>query len=237
MNRYTRISGYGGEPEKFMSVIRARDRMISERSGHDPLFVDAMSDIESVISMRSDDGHVRLSAGEAAGSKLLKPRGSILTMTAHEALAADLSIATVSSLAELGESLGYPADQWHSGGRQGWAIMKTAAEESRSRAADRATQGAQPAAGQRLTADEIHKRLTTVRSALQAINTATQEARSQFEREQQAVQYTSAAYSRELYQQKQAEVQARYDQTAAELEKKRQLCEKEIAQLREMQKD
>ena len=223
--------------EKFMSVIRARDRMIAERAGHDPLFVDAMSDIDAVISMQSDSGPVRLLAGEVVGGKLLKAKGSILTMTAREASAAGLSIATVASLAELGGLLGYPADQWHSAGRQGWAIMKASADSSRAREAEaqRATRGAQAATVKQVTADAIQKRLPVVRVALQAIDTAAQEAKSQLEREQQAVQYTSAAHSGELYRQKQAEVQARYDQTAADLEKRRQMLEKELAQLRDLQ--
>lgn len=221
--------------EKFMSVIRARDRMVAERAGHEALFVDAMSDISAVISMQSEDGQVRLLAGEAAGGKLLKGKGSILTMTAREALAAGLSSGTVGSLAEVGQLLGYDADQWHSAGGQGRAIMKADAEESRAREGRRAAQGAQAAAGQRLTAEEVAKRLVDLRSAVQVIETAGQEARTQLERDQQAVQYTAAAYSKELYRQKQAEVQARYDKTVAELEKKRQVVEKEIAQLREMQ--
>lgn len=221
--------------EKYMSVIRARDRLVAERAGHDPLFVDAMSDISAVISMQSEDGQVRLSAGEVAGAKLLKGKGSILTMTSREALASGLSSATLASLSELGQSLGYAADQWHSAGGQGRVIMKAAGEESRARESQRATQGAQAAAGQRLTAEEIAKRLVDLRAALQVIDTAGRDAKAQLERDQQAVQYTAAAYSRELYQQKQAEVQARYDKTVAELEKKRQVVEKEIAQLRDMQ--
>ncbi len=221
--------------EKFMSVIRARDRMVAERAGHDPLFVDAMSDISAVISMRSENGKVRLSAGEVAGVRLLKGKGSILTMTSREALAAGLSSATVASLAELGRSLGYAADEWHSAGGQGRAIMKADAEESRAREARRMAQGAMAGAGQPLTAEEIAKRLVDCRAAVQVIDIAGGDAKAQLERDQQAVQYTGAAYSRDLYQQKQAEVQARYDKTVADLEKKRQVVEKEIARLREMQ--
>ena len=221
--------------EKLMSVIRARDRLVAERAGHEALFIDAMSDISAVISIQSENGQVRLSAGEVAGAKLLKGKGSILTMTAREALASGLSSATVGSLAEVGQLLGYPADQWHSAGGQGRAIMKAAGEEARVRQSQRAAQGALAAAGQRLTADEIAKRLVDLRAALQVIETAGQDAMTQLERDQQVVQYTAAAYSKELYRQKQAEVQARYDKTVAELKKKRQVVEKEIALLREMQ--
>ena len=223
--------------EKYMSVIRARDRLIAERAGHDPLFVDAMSNIESVVSMRSEGGHVHLLAGEAADARLLKGKGSILTMTAREASSAGLSAATVSSLTALGTSLGYAPDEWHSAGRQGWLIMTAAADGWRAREAEARRNAAGAAASQQLTAEEITKRLAAARDGLQAVDAAVAGAKTQLERDQQAIQYTSAAYSRELYQQKQAEVQARYDKTVAELARQRQTLQRAIAQLREMQKD
>jgi ATP-dependent protease ClpP protease subunit len=120
--------GKNGVPEsvseKFQSFNRGQERAIAETGGHSDLWARGMTemDLELYLARDGEGGRGRPAEGPAPeGSKVLKKKGQIITLTASEALDAGLSEATVRDVDEIRELLGVKV--WHNAGNAAESLM------------------------------------------------------------------------------------------------------------------
>ena len=90
--------------EKMQSYWRARFRTVAAKAGHNPLLVEGMMRTEVVLGTVTRAGRADVVAGP--GEKLLKPAGTILTLTAGEAVACGLALGTAASPGQCHRLLG-----------------------------------------------------------------------------------------------------------------------------------
>jgi len=98
--------------EKFLSAIRATCRSAARMGQHSPLLIRGMSEtgIELAVVERGGTPTV-IEATGATGERRIKSKGSILTLTADEALACGLSSATVTDSGGIRAHLGHESWQ------------------------------------------------------------------------------------------------------------------------------
>ncbi len=90
--------------EKVLSAIRAMARSAAEMGGHNTLLIQGMMETDMELGLTVKDGKPLVAAGH--DGKLLKERGKILTLTAHEAVDCGLARAITDDPAEIGRMLG-----------------------------------------------------------------------------------------------------------------------------------
>jgi len=99
--------------EKFESFERARCRAAAAAAGHDPLLVEGMMRTDISLSVISTKGRPKVVEGEEG--RILKREGSILTLTAQEAVACGLAVGTAEDLEGVRKLLNI--DQWKEASR------------------------------------------------------------------------------------------------------------------------
>jgi ATP-dependent protease ClpP protease subunit len=90
--------------EKVLSAIRAMARSAAELGDHNTLLIQGMMEVDLELGVSIKDGKPVVAAGH--DGKVLKAKGQILTLTAHEAVDCGLARAVVSDEAGIGKSLG-----------------------------------------------------------------------------------------------------------------------------------
>jgi ATP-dependent protease ClpP protease subunit len=90
--------------EKVLSAIRAMARSAAEVGNHNTLLIQGMMEMDMELGLTTKDGKPVVAAGH--DGKVLKPKGQILTLTAHEAVDCGLARDVVSDEAAIGKSLG-----------------------------------------------------------------------------------------------------------------------------------
>ncbi|HYO09996.1 MAG TPA: ATP-dependent Clp protease proteolytic subunit [Tepidisphaeraceae bacterium] len=123
--------------EKMESAVRAEMRSAAALGGHDALWVRGMSEIDlelaiDATSPTADGKPVLRRAAAAPGLPLIKRRGQILTLTADEATAAGLAVATAADVDAVKSSLSLAA--WHASDERPGRMM---ADSVRARRVDR----------------------------------------------------------------------------------------------------
>ena len=92
--------------EKVLSAIRAMARSAAEVGNHNTLLIQGMMETDLELGLTTaKDGKPVVAAGH--DGKVLKPKGQILTLTAHEAVNCGLARDVVSDEAAIGKSLGF----------------------------------------------------------------------------------------------------------------------------------
>lgn len=129
------IGGPDGVPrnvdEKMQSAWRAIMRSATETSGHSPLFLRGMSEIEiELVLSRQPNGESAVMLSEdAPNGRMLKRRGEILALTAAEAEMCGLSRGTIKSIGGMKDAFGLEA--WHSPSARPQGIMIATANAAR----------------------------------------------------------------------------------------------------------
>jgi ATP-dependent protease ClpP protease subunit len=113
---------------KFMSALEAKERAYIAAAGHDPLFLRGMMEMDVELHLETNlAGHPMLST-EGAG-KVIKAKGTILTLTAAEAVETGLAH-PAADIAEVGKQVAGGA--WSEPTRRPWeAAMAVAASQER----------------------------------------------------------------------------------------------------------
>jgi len=83
---------------KFRAIMEAKCRQGAEHGGHSPLFVDAMVEMDSVVSKVQVGKGVQLVEGKRDGATLLKKSGNILMLQGKEAIDCGLAAGLASDL-------------------------------------------------------------------------------------------------------------------------------------------
>ena len=108
--------------EKYLSAIRAAERSASELGRRSELWSRGMSDGDVELSVMLDSEHGReILEGHPNGSKLIKRKGQILTMTGREAVEWGMASGMAASVEGLKEPLKLKA--WHNEDKRPWQMM------------------------------------------------------------------------------------------------------------------
>ncbi len=116
-------------PARLRSQVRALCRSAAQMGGHSDLLMRGMMDPELELVVVTDRGRPKVAQGSEG--KVLKRRGSYLTLTAREAVACGLAKGTAESVETLHAALGI--DQWHRARGGGWYLMTQRGKENRLR--------------------------------------------------------------------------------------------------------
>ncbi len=90
--------------EKVQSAWRAVARSSAEQGGHNPLLAEAMIDSSLALHLATVDGKKVVRQGN--GPQMLVRKGSVLALTAQEAVGCGLALGVADDFAELGKALG-----------------------------------------------------------------------------------------------------------------------------------
>ena len=113
--------------EKFLSAYRALFRAAAMAGGHSPLLIQGMMDVDLRLELVTVSGvPCVLEAGAEPTGTLIKNKGTILTLTAPEALNCGLSAGTADSIDAIPRLMGLPG--WHRADDRAWFAMLNAAE-------------------------------------------------------------------------------------------------------------
>ncbi len=97
--------------EKFESILRAEFRSAVKAAGHNHLLLQAMMDTDIVLSLKTlEDGRLEVVEGKPKGTKEIKKRGKILTMTADEAKRCGLAMGLSETVKESNKLFGI--EEW-----------------------------------------------------------------------------------------------------------------------------
>ena len=97
--------------EKFRAALGAEQRSYITEAGHDPLLMDAMGELEVQVGIEQTDTGSRLVRN--GGRTILKESGSILALTAGEAVEVGLAKTKVASYEELLKTLNLTPSEKH----------------------------------------------------------------------------------------------------------------------------
>jgi ATP-dependent protease ClpP protease subunit len=92
--------------EKFASILRAEFRSAVKRAGHNHLFLKAMMDERTVLSLKTGKDGPVVVEGSSKDTEIIKRRGEILTMTTDEAMKWGLAAGSAESAKTSNKVLG-----------------------------------------------------------------------------------------------------------------------------------
>lgn len=160
--------------EKVLSAIRAMARSAAELGDHNTLLIQGMMEADLELGVSMKDGKPVVAAGH--DGKVLKTKGQILTLTAHEAVDCGLARAVVSDEEGIGKSLGLA--HWTNVTGTGKAVVEGHSRRDRAKA-DRAAY----MESVKLQLEKINQDLEKVNTDLQAAEANKALLNKQFESE------------------------------------------------------
>jgi hypothetical protein len=129
----------GGMPqaieEKYLSAIRAAERSAANLGKRSELWMRAMSDIDSELSIVQECEGPKIVEGTVEGGTVIKPKGQILTATSREAVEWGLATGTAANIDGLKEQLGLKV--WHNASKRPGQMMADSSRIARQQAQER----------------------------------------------------------------------------------------------------
>jgi ATP-dependent protease ClpP protease subunit len=234
---------------KFRSIIEAQMRAASQRAGHPDLLVRGMSetDLELYVVAGADRKPTLATAGPG---KLIKSKGTILCLTADEAV--ECGVGPIApSVGELGSQVcGGP---WHEMNRRPWNAVAAQQQREKAELAQRRLQAMQQQVMKLIQPrlEEVERRASAVASRVSAAQSAMNDLLARYQRDmtqinndyQQAAQVAdqrhdshAAAHAKEIADTRAAQTRQAYQNQAAPIQAEIDAAKVELSLLQERQK-